>query len=96
MDFHGEPIQNPIYDKPLIKENVDKIRDILNDFIEPDDGGNGGIEGDGVDEGATGSNQYFVDLFTEIETELYPRCTTRKNVFYGDIFSGDINIAANN
>ena len=35
--------------------------------MKPDDGGNG------VDEGVMGSNQYFDDLFTEIESELYPR-----------------------
>ena len=51
---------------------MDEMRDILNDFMESDDGGNGG---DDVDERAMGANQYFDDLFTEIESELYPRCT---------------------
>ena len=48
------------------------MKDILNDFMEPDDGGN---RGDSVDEGAMGSNQCFHDLFTKIESECYPRCT---------------------
>ena len=69
--FHSEPFQNPINDEPQVEENVD-MKDILNDFMESDDGGNGG---DGVDERATGSNQYFNDLFTETKTELYPGCT---------------------
>ena len=48
------------------------MRDILNDFMEPDDEGN---RDDGVDEEAMRSNQYFDDLFTKIESKLYPRCT---------------------
>ena len=42
--------------------------DVLNDFMEPNN------RDDDVDEEATGSNQYFDDLFTKIESELYPRC----------------------
>ena len=51
--FHGETIQNPINEELQVEENVDEMRDILNDFMEPDDGGN---RGDGVDKGAMGSN----------------------------------------
>ena len=51
---------------------MDEIRDILNDFMEPDDRGN---KSDGFDEGAMGSNQYFDDFFTKIEFKLYPGCT---------------------
>ena len=47
---------------------MNDIRDVLNDFMELDNGGNG------VDEGTMRSNQYFDDLFTEIESELYPGC----------------------
>ena len=43
---------------------MDEMKDILNDFMEPDDGGHWGNGGDRVDEGAMGSNQYFDDLFT--------------------------------
>ena len=39
--------------------------DVLNDFMEPDNGG------DDVDKGAIGLAQYFDDLFTDIELELY-------------------------
>ena len=49
--LHGEIIQNPINEEPQVEENADKTRDILNDFMEPNDRGNGG---DGVDEGALG------------------------------------------
>ena len=47
---------------------MDETIDILNDFMEPDDGG------DGVDEGAMGLDQCFDDLFTETESELYLGC----------------------
>ena len=63
--FHGATIQNPINEEPQIKKNVDEIRNILNDFMEPDD------RSDVVDEGTIGSNQYLDDLFTEIEFEFY-------------------------
>ena len=46
--FHGEAIQNPINEKPEIEENVDKMIDVLNDFMKPNNGD------DDVDEGATG------------------------------------------
>ena len=42
--------------------------DILNDFMELDN------RDDDVDDGAMGSTQYFDDLFTKIESNLYPRC----------------------
>ena len=51
--FHVETIHNPTNEEPQVEENVDKMKDILNDFREPDDVGN---EGDSVDEGAMGSN----------------------------------------
>ena len=51
--FHGETIQNPINKEPQVEENVDEMKDILNDFMEPDNGSN---RGDGVDEGVMGSN----------------------------------------
>ena len=54
---------------------MDEMRYILNDFKKHDDRVNGGDRGDGDDEGATGLNQYFDDLFIEIETELYSGCT---------------------
>ena len=38
--FHDETIQNPINEKPQVKENVDEMIDILNDFKKLDDGGN--------------------------------------------------------
>ena len=44
--FHGETIE-----ELQIKENVDKMIDILNDFMDLDDGGN---RGDGVNKGAMG------------------------------------------
>ena len=43
--FHSQKIHNLI--------NEDETRDILNNFMEPDD------RGDGVDEEAVGSKQYF-------------------------------------
>ena len=48
---------------------MDELRNILNDFIKPDDRGNG------IDKGAMRASQYFDNLFTEIESELYPGCT---------------------
>ena len=42
---------------------MDEMRDILNDFMEPDGRGNVGNGGDGVDKGATRSNQYFDNFF---------------------------------
>ena len=47
--FQGEPFQNPINEEPQVEENVDKMRDILNDFMESDDRGNGGNGGNGFD-----------------------------------------------
>ena len=47
---------------------MDEMIDILNGFMEPDNGD------DDVDEGATRSGQYFDDLFTKIVLALYPRC----------------------
>ena len=67
--FHGETIQNPTNEKPKIEENVDEMIDVLNDFLELKNGV------DDVDEGATGSAQYFDHSFIEIEMELYPRCS---------------------
>ena len=66
--FHGETIQNPINEEPKIEENVGEMIYVLNDFTEPDYGG------DDIDEGVLGSIQYFDDLFIEIKSELYPRC----------------------
>ena len=43
--------------------------DVLNNFMEPEN------RDDDVDQGITGLAQYFDDLFTEIEMELYPKCT---------------------
>ena len=43
--------------------------------MEPNDEGNRGNGGDGVHGGTMISNQYFNDLFIEIETDLYPGCT---------------------
>ena len=55
--------------KPINEEHrVDKIIDVLNDFIEPDNWG------DDVDKGVIGLVQYLDCLFTEIESELYPGC----------------------
>ena len=45
--FHGETIQNPINEELEIKENVDKMIDVLNDFMESNNGD------DNVDERAT-------------------------------------------
>ena len=68
MDFPCEIIQNPINEESEIEENVDKMFDVLNDFMEP------GNEDDDVDKKATASAQYFDDLFIEIESDLYPGC----------------------
>ena len=35
--FHGETIHNPLNEEPQVEENVDEVRDILNDVMEPDD-----------------------------------------------------------
>ena len=48
---------------------MDEIIDVLNDFMEHD---NGDVD---VDKRAMASAQYFDDLFTKIETELYQGCT---------------------
>ena len=69
MDFLWGDNSEPINEEPETEENVDEMIDVLNDFLEPDN------ETDEVDEKATASAQYFDDLFTEIETELYPECT---------------------
>ena len=44
---------------------MDGMIDVSNNFMEPDN------RGDDVDKGATGSAQYFDDLFTDIESKLY-------------------------
>ena len=52
--FHGETIQNSINKELEIEENVDKMIDVLNDFMESDN------EDDDVDERAIGSAEYFI------------------------------------
>ena len=47
---------------------MDEMIDVLNDFMEPDNGD------DDVNEGAMGSAQYFDNLFTKIELELNLGC----------------------
>ena len=61
MDFSRWAISESNIEEPQVEENVDKMGDILNNFMEPDDGGN---RSDCVDEWAMRSNQYFDDLFT--------------------------------
>ena len=52
-----------------IKENVDEMIDVLNNFMEPEN------RDDDVDQVITGLAQYFDDLFTNIEIKFYPWCT---------------------
>ena len=47
---------------------MEEMIDILNDFMEP-----ANVVSD-VDNGAMRLAQYFDNLFTEIESELYPCC----------------------
>ncbi|PON95856.1 LOW QUALITY PROTEIN: hypothetical protein TorRG33x02_083790 [Trema orientale] len=97
--FHREVIEIRLPYNDAHVENidpVDEIVDILQDFIgtrNTNDGENEDDMGDDMAMRLSVSGQQYDELFSEVEAELYPGCTSYSSLnFFGQTYAFESNV----